>query len=519
MSKAIRIASLIWGASILASRFVGLLRESVIGRTLGGGSAADVYWTAFVLPDYLNYLLAGGALSIVFIPLFQAHLQKNDEEGAWRAFSVIAHFLGGALLLLTAVLWWLTPEISQLIAKGFNEAQLQDLTRLTRIILPAQIFHLLGGLLSATLQARDHHAMPALAPLVYTGSIVLSGLLFGERFGADAFAYGVLVGSALGPFGLCLVAALRHGLRWMPVISFRDPDFKCYLLRSLPIMLGLSLVVVDDWLLKHFGSSVGEGAIAKLQYARTLMHVPMGVFGLAAGVATFPTLTRLFANGQREQLWETLASALKMTLFLAFGAEVVLSFAGADVARAIWGTRRFDAASLQEIGLLCTLFCAGLWAWAAQSLVARGFYAQGQTLWPVLVGTISSLGFFSLYGVLSRFYGTKGLAIASSISISVYLVALLVLLKRSLRLDHPHWGGIPLAFLKMCAATAITLGVGLPLRGFWPETQTFMGAVLRALGLSLLSGGLFLGICALLRLDEVKQLFQMGQRILHRKRA
>ena len=94
------LASIIYGVSILLSRLVGLIRESVIGRTLGNGGEADVYWTAFVLPDFLNYLLAGGVLSIVFIPMFQGHLARGDEEAGWRSFSVIGNFLGLLLVLL-----------------------------------------------------------------------------------------------------------------------------------------------------------------------------------------------------------------------------------------------------------------------------------------------------------------------------------------------------------------------------------------------------------------------------------
>ena len=84
--RTIGIASAIYAASILLSRLIGLVREAVIGRTLGGGSSADVYWTAFVLPDFLNYLLAGGVLSIVFIPIFSGYLTRKEEAEGWRVF-------------------------------------------------------------------------------------------------------------------------------------------------------------------------------------------------------------------------------------------------------------------------------------------------------------------------------------------------------------------------------------------------------------------------------------------------
>ena len=212
--RTIGIASAIYAASILLSRLIGLIREAVIGRTLGGGSSADVYWTAFVLPDFLNYLLAGGVLSIVFIPIFSGYLTRKEEAEGWRVFSIIANGLTLTLIALTTGLWFAVPWLSPLIAPGMDAGQLHELNQLIRIILPAQIFHIVGGLLSATLQARDAHAMPALAPVVYTLCIVLGGVLFAETLGAMGFAWGVLIGSILGPFGCPLLGCLKHGLNW-----------------------------------------------------------------------------------------------------------------------------------------------------------------------------------------------------------------------------------------------------------------------------------------------------------------
>ena len=94
MSRQIRIASLIWGGSILLSRVIGLVREAVFGRVLGTSSEADAYLAAFPFADFLNYLLAAGALSIVFIPMFSGYLARKETDRAWEAFSVVATFAG-----------------------------------------------------------------------------------------------------------------------------------------------------------------------------------------------------------------------------------------------------------------------------------------------------------------------------------------------------------------------------------------------------------------------------------------
>ena len=510
MSRRIGIASLIWGFSILLSRVIGLVREAVIGRVLGGGSAADVYWTAFVVPDFLNYLLAGGALSLVFIPIFNGYLTRGEEEEGWRAFGSIASFLVAALLVAVAALWFALPGLVPLVAPGFDADQAADLVALTRIVLPAQAFHLVGGLLSATLQARDRHALPALAPLLYTGCIVAGGLIGGAEAGAYGFAWGVLVGSALGPFGLPLYGAMRDGMMWR-MGGWRHPDLRTYLVRSLPIMLAFSIVMVDDWFLRRQGSLLGEGAISTLQYGKTLMKVPMGVFGLATGVAAYPTLTRLLAEGRREEAYTTLSEAVRRMLVLAFGAQVALTAAGPEIARVIYGSR-ISAEQHAAIGTALGLLSLGLWAWAAQTVVSRGFYAMGKTWIPPVLGTAIAVPAYPVYVALGRAYGTDGLAIASGVAVTTYVTLLVLMLRREFPGVPDGYGRF---FARAVPATALGIGVGLALRTIMPIWHP----LLRGGALGVVAFAVYVAATAAFRLDEVREVGALVARRLRRRRA
>ena len=155
---------------------------------------------------------------------------------------------------------------------------------------------MIGGLLSVTLQAQDLHFLPAMAPLVYSAGIIVGGLAGAHLgIGADGFAWGVLAGSALGPFALPLCGCLRTHMRWYPILSFANADLRRYLWLSFPIMIGFSIVVVDEWIVKNQASYLAAGTLSYLQYGRTLMKVPIGIFGMAAGVAAYPTISRTVA--------------------------------------------------------------------------------------------------------------------------------------------------------------------------------------------------------------------------------
>ena len=245
MNRTVKIAAIIYAVSILLSRVIGLVREIVIGRILGDQPEADVYWVAFILPDFLNYLLAGGALSLVLIPLLQKAYNEGGHRVYWQCFWRISTPLSTFIILATITLWWFTPDLTPIISPGFTSEQFTLLNRLTRIILPAQIFHVCGGLISATLQAHDRHLAPALSPLIYTTMIILGGVVLGPTMGAEGFAWGVLLGSFLGPFVCPLIAAFSHGIQFYPSWTLRHQDVKSYVWRALPVMLGFSIVVLD----------------------------------------------------------------------------------------------------------------------------------------------------------------------------------------------------------------------------------------------------------------------------------
>src|SRR3972149_10987819 len=167
-------------ASVFLSRILGSARDAVIAYQHGATPETDAFFAAFTIPDFLNYLLAGGALSITFIPIFARTLAEGREAEGHRSFSTIATIMGAAMLFFVILGEFLAERLIPLIAPGFPPDQIAIAARLTRIVLPAQIFFYLGGLLMAVQYARNQFFLPATAPLIYHAGIILGGLLLGR---------------------------------------------------------------------------------------------------------------------------------------------------------------------------------------------------------------------------------------------------------------------------------------------------------------------------------------------------
>src|SRR5207253_9391460 len=137
-------------------------------------------------------------------------------------------------------------------------------------------------------------------PLIYNVFIILGGVVLGRQFGIVSLAYGALAGSIIGPFLVNAIGAARIGTGYRLSFDVNNSAFREWVRLSVPLMLGVSLVTADDWILRYFASS-GIGDIARLNYAKRLFAVPMAVLGQATGQASLPFFARLFGEKRMQE--------------------------------------------------------------------------------------------------------------------------------------------------------------------------------------------------------------------------
>lgn len=429
--RKIGFAVAVLGAAVLLSRVLGFLRDAVIAALFGATGATDAFIAAFTIPDWLNYLVAGGTLSITFIPIYTRHLQRDDAAEGNRIFSIIATTMGIVVVAGLVVLEYFTPALASRYLHKLRPEHLELAISLTRILLPAQLFFYIGGLASATLFARYKFVAAAMAPLFYNLGTIVGGAIFGRRYGVASLAWGTLAGAIVGPFAIQLVAAWRAGLRYRPSLRVTHPEFRQWLLLSLPLMVGVTTVTTDDWFIRYFAAAE-IGAISCLNYARKLVQVPIAVAGQAAAQASMPFFARLWAEGKRVELGQRVTTNARASgAVAALGACALIALATPAV-DLLFRRGHFAVEQVAPTARFVALFAVAIPLWAMQGMIARAFYAAGDTLTPMVAGTLVSLTSLPLYWISSRAIGTIGLVVASDVAIAMHMAALLVLLPRRL---------------------------------------------------------------------------------------
>jgi putative peptidoglycan lipid II flippase len=450
-------ATLVLMASTFLSRIIGLVRVKYIAWLFGRGMEADAFNGAFVLPDMISYFLVGGAASITFVTILTRYRETGREEDGQRSLSVILttmYLVLGVALLLAEIFapwyihWWFD---------GFDAQKAALCVRLTRILLPAQLFFFAGGVFGAVLLVRKQFSVQAVAPLIYNLGTIVGGLFLVRRLGVSSLAIGTLAGAFLGPFLLNVFFARRMGTRYRFLLDWRDPGLREWVRLSLPLMIGVSLVSADSWIIAHFASKT-DGAVSLMTYAKQLFTAPMAMLAQAAGAASMPFFASLWTKQRHYEFATGVADSVSRVAALGLlGASAMVALA-APLVELLFMGGRFSLGDARECALYFAIFSISLFLWSAQAIYSRAFYAAGNTFIPMAAGTVVTLVSLPIYYWLYHLLGAMGLAVASDVGIALQTVSLAVLLHQRRMVSL---ASLDYAELGRCLLAGVGSGVGV----------------------------------------------------------
>ncbi len=445
-------AAILLMLSSFGSGLLALVRIKYVNYLFGAGAAQDAYRAAFKLPDLLSYFLTGGAVAISLITILNRYRERGDDEGADRALSVVLNTMFVVLLIGVVLAEIAAPWYVWLANAGFRTDPVRAhlCTALTRIILPAQLFFFIGSCMSSRLQVRKIFLYQAGVPLIYNLGIVLGAVFLHRQLGIYSLAVGVLAGVLCGSLLLNAIGAFRTGFHYTPILGFRDPAFLEWFKLTLPLMIGVSLVMFDGFFLNYF-ASIANGGITLIGNAKDLFNAPFNVIGPAAGAASLPFFASLF---QQNRAFDFSASVGRSVSRL-FAVGMLVS--AWMIALAPWLLNlfkggKFSHADVLSVTQLFQILSLTLAIWAVQGIYARAFYAATDTKTPAITGSVITLLSIPMYWALFNARGLTGLAIASDIGIFIQTATLAILLHRKRLVSLLH-----LEFAELARALAAAL--------------------------------------------------------------
>jgi putative peptidoglycan lipid II flippase len=522
----------------ITSRVLGLAREIVLTNLFGASRAVDAFNVAIIVPKALYDLLIGGHVNSALVPVLSEVAARENRRALWQLVSVLCSLVAVVLAVIVLALVVFAPQIVQLVGGGFDAPTLALATRLLQLTAPALLFLGLFAVLSGTLYALREFTWPAFAVTVFNASIVVIALLFAPPVGIIpaltvtgvtwevarpaagivAVTLGWLVGSVAQ---LILQMPGLRGARLSLTLRWNHPALKQIALLYAPVMASL---VMDTLVIRTFSynlaSQTGEGSIGYMTWATTLIQFPQGLVATAISIAILPTLSRqsaLLTEEGQQAFKDTLGLGLRLATTLILPASIGLFTLATPIVMLLFQHGAFNAHDTAMTVTALRLYLIGLPFAALDLLLVYAFYARQDTLTPALTGVLSLGVYMAVAVLLFPRAGLFSLMIADSVKFVVHALVSAGLLRRRMggfgdqRLLLTIGKGLLAAGAMGIAAWVIT-----PLLAAWIGIDSLILEALLVLLAGGISAAVFLGIAALLRIDELRWLGAMLRRRLGR---
>lgn len=503
-------AGLLAGSTFL-SLVLGLFRDRLLNSTYAESypTGLDAYTVAFIIPDFMFFLLVSGALSVTFIPVFNSRIQKGNRKSAWELSTSLVNFM--ALTTLVASLLMIIfaePLVRYVVGPGLDESSRALAVSMMRVIAINPFLFAISSVIASIQQAVGRFVFFALAPTIYNIGIII-GLVFFTNgiwlFGVQVFEGGIMgvaLGIVLGSMLQLVVSAvglIGLGFDYRFKIFWKNRGFR-QVLRLLPARsLDQGMDYVNSIVETNLASRMASGSVRFYQQATTLHMVPINLIGVAISTAAFPQMTERLSQGRPDLFKSELQNILRVIIWLALPTATIAYFARGYLVNFL-----FNGGQAVVAGLLGILAVAILFR-SIYHIAARSFYAQQDTKTPLYISifTIALNVALAIYFTTTAGMGIYGLAWAQSIVAAIEVVILFTIM--SFRIPQLFDTVFVHALARMVSATgfmAIVTYIAVKIFALTIEDQSFMTTFPKFSMIVIISLAAYVVICQLMRISE-----------------
>ncbi len=392
--RAVTDAAGVLGSLTLLSRISGLLRDIVVGALFGASASADAFFVAFRIPNLFRRVVAEGATSTAFVPVFTDELIRKGKGGAVRAAAAVGGVALVGLLLIVLLGVVFAPRLVAVFAPGFaaSGGKFELTASLTAMMFPYLLFVGAAAWAMGTLHTFRRFGPPAIGPVLLNLSIVGCALMLVGRFEQPVYAlvWGVLIGGFL-QFAVQVPALRTAGLRAREMVSPRHEAVGRVGVLLIPAVLGGAVYQLNILIATVFASVLPERSVSYLWYADRIFEFPLGIVAVAVGAAALPSLSAQAKSGRFEDMASTVTYSLRLAWSLCLPAMVGLWMLAPAIVSLLFERGNFTAEHTAMCAWALRAYLPGLIAVASVRVLVSAFYAMERPRIPVMAACVALL--------------------------------------------------------------------------------------------------------------------------------
>lgn len=424
-NKAVKTVSYIMIIT-LAGKVLALLRDTILARQYGTSMQTSAFLTASRIPRVLFDAIFASAITSSFIPIFNKCLKEEGQDKAYEFSDVFITIVSIFMTLLMIVGMIFAKPIAFFFADGFDEETLKLCVDLLMILFPTMICTGVAFSFVGILQSMDRFLIPALTSVVFNVIIIVYYFTFNKMFGIYGLAFTYLIGWVMqAVIQLPSLKKVEYKYHFRPYINY--PYLKETLILMLPVMVSTWVQPFNIMINAKYASRLYEGvAVSAIEFANNLYTMIAGVLVISIMNFVFPKLSKLVHEKKKDEFYNMVSTTITSTMFLIIPLMVGVMSLSDEVIGFIYGGNKFDAFSIEITSKALFFFSIGMVGYAMQTILSRVYFSQEDGKTPMVGAIFAIIVNFVLCNLLVDSYGISGLALASSISVSVNAIVLII---------------------------------------------------------------------------------------------
>ena len=417
-------SGLIVSTMTMISRVLGLARDIILARVVGDTAAADAFYVAIKIPNFLRRLFAEGAFAQAFVPVLSEYRENGSKFAVHQFINRMCGWLGASVISITVLVVIFAPQVMLIFAPGFwdEPEKFNMASEMLRITFPYLALISLTGFAGAILNSYDRFAVPAITPIFLNLSLIACAIFLTPWFEEPAYAlaWGILIAGVIQLiFQLPFLAHLQ--LLPKPEMTRGDKGVSKVLRLMIPALFGVSVSQINLLLDTVIASFLPGGSVSWLYYSDRLAELPLGVFGIALATVVLPNLSRKHVRGGIDAFSDTLRWASRLVFAIGFPAAIALIVLAEPLIFTLFGYGELSDFGVRQSAWALRAYALGLLAFMWIKVLATGFYSRQDTKTPVKYGIVAMIAnmVFNLifvYLLVDYHLGHAGLALATAAS-------------------------------------------------------------------------------------------------------
>lgn len=408
--------------TIIAKLF-GLLREKALAQFFGTAMIADVFLIAFQIPMTFTNVVSG-ATANGYIPIYDNVKSKSDKNGADDFTANLVNITLVFTFLISIIGVIFAEPLVKVMARGFENEELRLCVFMTRTAIFSIAATSVFSIFKAYLQINRKFII-SVAHAIVMNIIIIIAMYIAYKTKTSYLAYGILIAFVF-QYIIFIPYIKKCGYKHSLKFNLKDENFKKLLNMIIPVLISTSVIELNFIISKSIASSLFTGAISTLNYAYKLQSFVTGIVITSITTAVYPEMARLGALKDMEGLKKHISEAFFTMALLVMPASIGLFLFAEPIVKLLFLGGAFGKQDAYITSVVLSFYAFGIIGIGIREILSRVYYSLMNTKIPVINSVVMVVINVILSIILSKLWGIRGLAIATSASfiIGAILIAI-----------------------------------------------------------------------------------------------